>query len=64
MKRLTEHWGDRYIRIKGCNSLYLNEERKRAPTCNAVVRLAAYEDAIPFDKLQRAYELLKADMEG
>ena len=44
MERLTEHYGDRYIRIKGCNSFYPREERKSAPASNAVVRLAAYED--------------------
>lgn len=44
MERLTEHYGDRYIRIKGCTSAYLNKERKSAPASNAVVRLAAYED--------------------
>lgn len=44
MERLTEHYGERYIRIKGCNSFYPREERKSAPASNAVVRLAAYED--------------------
>lgn len=44
MERLTEHYGDRYIRIKGCNSFYPREERKSAPASNAVIRLAAYED--------------------
>lgn len=44
MERLTEHYGDRYIRIKGCTSFYPREERKSAPASNAVVRLAAYED--------------------
>lgn len=64
MERLTEHYGDRYIRIKGCTSAYLNKERKSAPASNAVVRLAAYEDAIPFDALPRVAELLQADKEG
>lgn len=64
MERLTEHYGDRYIRIKGCNSFYPREERKSAPASNAVVRLAAYEDAIPFDALPRVAELLQADKEG
>lgn len=44
MERLTEHYGD-YIRIKGCKTLYPNVERRGANASNAIVRLAAYEDA-------------------
>lgn len=43
MERLTER-KRKYIEIKGCKSLYPNEERKTAPASNVVVRLAAYED--------------------
>ena len=43
-ERLTEHFGEKYISIKGCKSLYENAERKGAPASNAIVRLAAYED--------------------
>lgn len=43
-ERLTEHFGEKYIRIKGCKSLYENAERKSAPAANVIVRLAAYED--------------------
>ena len=43
MERLTERYKG-YIRIKGCSTLYANEERKGACLNNAVVRLAAYED--------------------
>ncbi|MBC5580886.1 hypothetical protein H8S23_05160 [Anaerofilum sp. BX8] len=61
MERLTEHYGDRCIRIKGCTSAYLNKERKSAPASNAVVRLAAYEDTglEPEEIIE-----LKARMEG
>lgn len=44
MERLTEHWCDGMIRIKGCSTAYSDKERKGAPATNAIVRLAAYED--------------------
>ena len=44
MERLTEHYGD-HIRVKGNSSIYANKERKSAYLCNAIVRLAAYEDS-------------------
>ena len=43
MERLSERCGD-YIRIKGCSTLYADEERKGAYLNNAIVRLAVYED--------------------
>lgn len=43
MERLTERVG-KYIRIKGCSTLYASKERKGAYLCNAIVRLAEYED--------------------
>ncbi len=43
MERLTERYNG-YIRVKGCTTLYGNEERPTAPAANAIVRLAAYED--------------------
>ena len=43
MNRLTEHYG-KYIRVKGCKTLYPAHERKGAYTSNCIVRLAAYED--------------------
>lgn len=43
MERLTEHCG-RYIKIKGCETLYGQSERKSAPMSSAIVRLATYED--------------------
>ena len=44
IERLTDYFGEKYICIKGCKSLYENAERKGAPASNAIVRLAAYED--------------------
>lgn len=43
MERLTERYKG-YIRIKGCSTLYADEERKGAYLNNAVVRFADYED--------------------
>lgn len=45
MEKLTYHYNDKYIAIKGCTSLYEKEERKTAPTASAIARLAAYEDS-------------------
>lgn len=56
MKRLIEHVG-KYIRVKGCETLYPNAERKAAPASNAIVRLAAYEDAMPLERAQELAEL-------
>lgn len=44
MERLTEIVEGKYIRIKGCKSVFDNKERKGAYMANAIVRLAAYED--------------------
>lgn len=61
MERLTERWCAGGIRIKGCSTLYADKERKGAPASNAIVRLAAYEDAMP---LERAQELARAEKDG
>ena len=61
MERLTEHCCPGGIRIKGCSALYSAKERKGAPASNAIVRLAAYEDAMPLD---RAQELAQAEKDG
>lgn len=61
MERLTEHWCAGGIRIKGCSTLYVDLERKGAPVANAIIRLAAYEDALP---LERAQELAQAEKDG
>ena len=37
--------GEEYVSIKGTKGVYVNAERKGAPASNAIVRLAAYEDA-------------------
>lgn len=37
--------GKEYVNIKGTKGIYPNAERKGAPASNAIVRLAAYEDA-------------------
>jgi hypothetical protein len=37
--------GKEYVNIKGTKGIYVNAERKGAPASNAIVRLAAYEDA-------------------
>lgn len=37
--------GKEYVGIKGTKGVYANAERKGAPASNAIVRLAAYEDA-------------------
>jgi hypothetical protein len=37
--------GKEYVNIKGTKGIYANAERKGAPASNAIVRLAAYEDA-------------------
>lgn len=59
MERLTERVGE-FIRIKGCKTLYASEERKGAYLCNAIVRLAEYEDLGQIDHLQ---ELVEAERE-
>lgn len=60
MERLTEHFGNS-IFIKWCKTLYANQESKTAPASNAIVRLAAYEDAMP---LERAQELAQVEKDG
>ena len=40
------------------------KERKSAPASNAVVRLAAYEDAIPFDALPMSRSCYKRTKRG
>ena len=60
MNRLTERV-DGYIRIVGCKTLYSSSERPGAYLNNALIRLAAYEDAMP---LERAQELAQAEKDG
>lgn len=43
--------GKEYVNIKGTKGVYANAERKGAPASNAIVRLAAYEDAEEQGKL-------------
>lgn len=40
---MTEHFGNSVF-VKGCKTLYANQERKSAPASNAIVRLCTYED--------------------
>ena len=61
MEHLTEHIGAEFVYIKDCKTLYSNQERKDASVANAIVRLAAYEDAMPLD---RAQELARAEKDG
>lgn len=60
MERLTEHFG-RYIRIKGLSTIYSSEYRKTAHLNNAIIKLAAYEDAMPLERVQ---ELAQAEKDG
>lgn len=56
MERLTERVED-YVRIKGCKTLYDKEERREAPTCSAIARLAMYEDAgLTPEETKKAFE--------
>ncbi len=45
LTEICETNGKKYIRIKGTKTLYAAKERDGAPASNAIVRLAAYEDA-------------------
>lgn len=60
MERLTEHFG-RYIRIKGLQTIYSSEYSKTARLNNAIIKLAAYEDAMPLERVQ---ELAQAEKDG
>lgn len=60
MERLTEHFG-RHIRIKGLTSIYSGEYSKTALLNNAIIKLTAYEDAMPLERVQ---ELAQAEKDG
>lgn len=60
MERLTEHF-DRDIHIEGMTAVFRSEYRESAPLNNAIIRLAAYEDAMP---IELAQDLSKAEKDG
>lgn len=64
MARLTERWGADAYRLAGrakCQYLECNSNRSCRECPHGIVnnRLADYEDAIPYERLQEAAELLK-----